>query len=138
MMSWILASRTTRVRKKGWYKHARNRAHSLTHKAIREGKLPNLKVRRIRCKDCPARATCYDHRDYAKPLKVSAVCTGCNIRRGRAIVSKWIPRRMTPLEILRALDKSYGPLSGKEKCLLEQLERARANRHSVKIPKDSE
>lgn len=37
------------------------------------------------CADCGGQATCYDHRDYRKPLDVTPVCSRCNIRRGSAV-----------------------------------------------------
>lgn len=52
------------------------------NQAVRRGQLPNLKAVEVACADCGARAVCYDHRDYAKPLGVVAVCHGCNLRRG--------------------------------------------------------
>jgi hypothetical protein len=37
------------------------------------------------CVDCGVPATCYDHRDYNKPLEVEPVCSRCNVLRGSAI-----------------------------------------------------
>jgi DNA-directed RNA polymerase subunit RPC12/RpoP len=37
------------------------------------------------CVDCGAPATCYDHRDYSKPLEVEPVCRACNVCRGPGI-----------------------------------------------------
>ena len=54
--------------------------------AIKSGELPAPQS--LRCADCGAPAFGYDHRDYNAPLKVDAVCRGCNTRRGPAI-----PRR---------------------------------------------
>lgn len=36
------------------------------------------------CVDCGVPAVCYDHRDYAKPLRVEPVCASCNLKRGPA------------------------------------------------------
>jgi hypothetical protein len=36
------------------------------------------------CVDCEQPASCYDHRDYRRPLDVSPVCDRCNQRRGPA------------------------------------------------------
>lgn len=58
-------------------------AHKAVAKAKREGLLPDPKA--LSCADCGGSATEYDHRDYAKPLSVDAVCRGCNARRGPAI-----------------------------------------------------
>lgn len=39
----------------------------------------------FQCADCgQCRAQCYDHRDYADPLRVEPVCTRCNVLRGPA------------------------------------------------------
>jgi hypothetical protein len=39
----------------------------------------------FKCMDCGVPATCYDHRDYNKPLDVQPVCSRCNTLRGSAI-----------------------------------------------------
>lgn len=70
-------------------------ARSLTHKAIRDGELPNPK--NFTCTDCPRPATVYDHRDYGEPLKVEPVCQSCNVKRGAATPAWGIPP-----ELLRA------------------------------------
>ena len=41
-----------------------------------------------KCVDCGVPATCYDHRDYNKPLEVEPVCSKCNFHRGAAIPLK--------------------------------------------------
>lgn len=61
------------------------KAHNAVAAAIKNGRLPNLNTCHIRCKDCGARATCYEHRDYNKPLEVSAVCDKCDNKRGAAL-----------------------------------------------------
>lgn len=48
--------------------------------AIVRGHIP--KATSLTCVDCGARAYCYDHRDYWKPLDVVPVCHTCNVRRG--------------------------------------------------------
>jgi hypothetical protein len=53
--------------------------------AIKKGDLISLKTQVVQCSDCDARAEQYDHRDYARPLEVSAVCRSCNMRRGPGI-----------------------------------------------------
>jgi ribosomal protein S27E len=60
----------------------RSKANIAVHRAIRRGKLIDLKKTRVKCSDCEARATQYDHRDYNKPLAVEPVCQSCNIMRG--------------------------------------------------------
>ena len=52
-------------------------------RAVKNKELPVLDGS-ISCLDCGSPATCYDHRDYAKPLDVDPVCHGCNLRRGAA------------------------------------------------------
>ena len=60
----------------------RGRAAQKVNTAVKNGTLSHLKKIIIKCTDCPARATVYDHRDYAKPLEVDPVCKSCNIARG--------------------------------------------------------
>ncbi|MBN3832933.1 helix-turn-helix transcriptional regulator [Burkholderia sp. Ac-20344] len=58
-------------------------AHCEVAKAVRRGDL--LPANTQICCDCSAPASAYDHRDYARPLDVDAVCDSCNARRGKAI-----------------------------------------------------
>lgn len=58
----------------------RNRVHSVVKQAIIKGNLPHPST--LECVDCGKPASCYDHRDYAKPLDVSAVCKKCDCARG--------------------------------------------------------
>lgn len=60
-------------------------AYRVMRCAIRYGFLPDPKT--LACADCGSVASRYDHRDYAKPLDVDAVCAACNNKRGRAIGS---------------------------------------------------
>jgi hypothetical protein len=78
------------------YVRAARRAQQITHRAVLAGELPNLKTQKIRCADCPERANHYDHRDYAKPLEVVPVCQKCNVRRGKAIISRNVPHQGLP------------------------------------------
>jgi hypothetical protein len=72
-----------------------SRAHALVSKAVRAGSLADLRAVEVRCSDCSARAACYDHRDYRKPLDVQPVCTRCNKRRGPAIdIAHLVTRRL--------------------------------------------
>lgn len=50
--------------------------------AIRRGEIPRASS--FNCCDCGKPATCYDHRDYLKPLNVNPVCYSCNAIRGAA------------------------------------------------------
>jgi len=50
-------------------------------KAVKEGLLQKLDGT-VFCVDCNKPAKVYDHRNYNKPLEVSPVCYGCNVRRG--------------------------------------------------------
>lgn len=67
------------------------RAHGKVYQAIKRGELTNLKTTEVKCVDCGRRATCYDHRDYRKPLEVDPVCRRCNVARGsgKPFLSKW-------------------------------------------------
>lgn len=60
----------------------RSRAAQSVRRAIKSGRLVDLKKNAVPCIDCGTRATMYDHRDYSKPLEVSPVCGSCNIHRG--------------------------------------------------------
>lgn len=71
-------------------------AHQAVAKARSAGLLPS--PRGMRCEDCGGAATEYDHRDYSQPLRVAAVCRGCNLRRGPA--AGWLARKHLSPEIL--------------------------------------
>lgn len=66
-------------------KAASQPAHYAVARAIWRGELPRPAT--LMCVDCGKSAECYDHREYAKPLQVEAVCKRCNILRGPAIDS---------------------------------------------------
>lgn len=67
------------------YRVAMMRAGAAVHGAITKGVLPRLKRVEVLCVDCKkARAQCYDHRDYNRPLDVEPVCYRCNLHRGPA------------------------------------------------------
>lgn len=53
--------------------------------AVKTGRLKRLSTEFVKCSDCNARATMYDHRDYNKPFDVDPVCGKCNRKRGPAI-----------------------------------------------------
>ena len=53
------------------------------NKAIKNNLMPHPST--LNCFDCGVPATCYDHRDYNKPLDVVPVCSRCNKLRGSAI-----------------------------------------------------
>lgn len=57
-------------------------AHAEVARAVARGLLPRPNT--MVCADCGDPAEVYDHRDYAKPLEVEAVCQLCNQRRGPA------------------------------------------------------
>ena len=61
----------------------KNKVYALVKSAVYKNKLPSPYS--LKCVDCGADATIYDHRDYSKPLEVEAVCHSCNIIRGPAI-----------------------------------------------------
>ena len=64
------------------------RAKSRTWYRVKIGELKRLSAEFVACVDCGARASCYDHRDYNKPLDVDPVCRSCNYKRGPAISEK--------------------------------------------------
>jgi hypothetical protein len=73
-----------------WFRHPYQRNAMLAVRAaIARGDLPPAS--RFFCTDCSKPATCYDHRDYSKPLAVDPVCSGCNSRRGPAVISGVTP-----------------------------------------------
>ena len=67
----------------------RTKAHSEVRLAVERGALAYLDGS-VPCADCGAPATEYDHRDYAKPLEVDAVCHRCNTLRGKA--DNWVSK----------------------------------------------
>ena len=71
------------------YTKAKGRSGSAVARAVRSGKLIDLKKCNVKCSDCKSRATQYDHRDYSKPLEVSPVCASCNISRGPALTDHY-------------------------------------------------
>lgn len=56
-------------------------AGRVVRSAIRRGMLPPITAD-TQCVDCGAPASCYDHRNYLRPVHVEPVCQSCNIRRG--------------------------------------------------------
>jgi hypothetical protein len=60
------------------------KAHYQVALAVYQGRLPQLRWgHNIMCVDCGKYpASCYDHRDYTKPLDVDPVCGSCNKLRG--------------------------------------------------------
>lgn len=74
---------------------ATTKAGHAVRRAVAKGAIKDLRADHVGCADCGARATCYDHRDYARPTDVVAVCHRCNLRRG--------PAAPLSVEVLRAL-----------------------------------
>jgi len=64
---------------------ARRTTRYMVRKAIQMEKLP--KANTLKCVDCGRPAAGYDHRDYANPLDVQPVCSGCNRRRDVGLYS---------------------------------------------------
>ena len=77
------------------YNRRKVQAQQLVARAVRKGELKP--VAELMCSDCPEPATCYDHRDYRKPLEVEPVCFGCNKARGVAID---YPLEQPPLQVV--------------------------------------
>ena len=65
----------------------RRLAQQAVQREVRARRLPPAKS--LKCTDCLAQATEYDHRDYSKPIDVEPVCRRCNLRRGHAIPKAW-------------------------------------------------
>ena len=63
------------------YRRLGQKAGSLVKNEIKYGRTPALDGT-IKCVDCGEIATCYDHRNYYKPLDVEPVCYSCNQQRG--------------------------------------------------------
>lgn len=61
----------------------RSKARSAVARAVKKGILPPAK--KMKCVDCGKKASCYDHRDYRKPLKVDPVCKSCDCLRGAGL-----------------------------------------------------
>jgi len=76
------------------FRKVAERAHHAVAIAIQAQKL--LPPETLKCTDCDKPATCYDHRDYDKPLDVAPVCNRCNTKRGPAKVAFWhfVPRHI--------------------------------------------
>ena len=72
----------------------RGRASQSVSRAVKKGLLADLKATRVKCADCDARATQYDHRDYNRPLEVVPVCASCNVSRGT--IAPLIPQKKHP------------------------------------------
>ena len=73
-----------RQRRYARWQRQRQKACYAVQVAIKRGILLTLPHVHVHCVDCGQPATCYDHRDYDKPLDVRAVCQSCNLRRGPA------------------------------------------------------
>lgn len=56
-------------------------AIKLVNFEIRCGRMLSA-VKSGKCWDCGRMASCWDHRDYTKPLEVEPLCRSCNRRRG--------------------------------------------------------
>ena len=51
--------------------------------AVYSGLIKSARALNVQCTDCNSKATCYDHRDYTKPLDLDPVCASCNAKRGQ-------------------------------------------------------
>lgn len=88
---WTTARKERIAADRKLYEELRNVSHAIVTLEIKAGRLS--KASAFKCVDCGNKAQCYDHRDYREPLKVEAVCRGCNNRRGRAQPYPDLPRR---------------------------------------------
>lgn len=73
--------KAVRRRRTGQEIKLREAAHRFVAVAVRCGFLSKLDGSQP-CVDCGHPATCYEHRDYARPLDVEPVCRSCNATRG--------------------------------------------------------
>ena len=85
------------------------RAYNEVRRAVQRGDLPRLNRYQvgIRCVDCGAPATQWDHRSYSRPLDVDPVCSSCNIRRGPATHSESNVNAPTCVDISSLPDAEY-------------------------------
>jgi len=90
----------------------RLRAAKELARAINNKSIPALSNGDILCVDCGETATCYDHRDYTRPLEVEPVCKGCNNRRGTAKGFIPIPDKPPRLPVRRHLLHYANGLAG--------------------------
>ena len=75
------------------YVTLRNWANQIVGIAINKSRIP--KPTTLPCSDCGCRASYYDHRDYYRPLQLSAVCASCNRKRGMALATLFHPHFWT-------------------------------------------
>lgn len=89
MRTWARSSLCRPCQRLWWqtlgreYRRYRAWSNNLVRKAIERGWMQP--AGELSCDDCYEPATCYDHRDYTKPLDVDAVCESCNTLRGPAV-----------------------------------------------------
>jgi len=77
---------------------AQREARAWVTRAVKLGRL--LPATSHRCVDCGAWATCWEHRNYDKPLNVEPTCDSCNHKRGPASFADRptpLPRPYTPV-----------------------------------------
>lgn len=67
-------------------------AAGLLRKEIYKGSISPISE--LACIDCGDAAEHYDHRDYANPTIVDAVCRKCNYKRGPAVISGFTKRNV--------------------------------------------
>jgi hypothetical protein len=78
----VSANRRYCIECQGRSQRIQSSLRSAVKKAIVSGELADPKT--LKCADCGAHATVYDHRDWTKPLQVEPVCNRHNLIRGPA------------------------------------------------------
>ena len=96
------------------------KAMSSVSRAIQTGHLAPLDGT-ISCVDCGRSATCYDHREYAKPLDVSPVCWSCNRRRGKAIDADGLEGFVVRIKLSRAIYREIKGRATKERRTIHNM-----------------
>lgn len=103
------------------YEKLRIKAGGLTSYAIKKGEIPKLDGK-IKCTDCGKPATCYDHRNYYKPLEVEPVCKSCNNKHGAAypFPDNWGKNLNELWGGVNGTGEGFGTFSGECHCWLDE------------------
>ena len=79
-------------------------ARLVLQKSLKDGSFIKVRDSGLSCVDCDGPATCWEHRDYSKPLDVEPCCHGCNVRRAEAHVPDYFPEPTTRQLLVRAYE----------------------------------